>query len=104
MYLSGAYLKLGNIEQASKFTKKSAEWLEKIIDEKDKTTLRAGLAYHCARELQIKGNAQEALIALISAQEMFVRLSDNDRANKVYGPIGRAYLELGNLSMAYFAQ
>lgn len=99
-HLSGAYLKLGNIEQARKFSNKSAEWLEKVGNEKEKAELEAGLVYLRARELQIKGNTQEALTALISAQEMFVRLSDNDRANKVYGPIGQAYLELGNLSSA----
>lgn len=99
-HLAGAYLKLGNIEQATKFTNKSAEWLEKVSNETEKAQLEAGLVYLRARELQIKGNFQEALPALISAQEMFVRLSDNDRANKVYGPIGQAYLELGNLSSA----
>ena len=99
-HLSGAYLKLGNIEQAGKYSDKSAEWLFKVENGVEKTQLEAGFAYHRAKELQLRGNNQEALIALISAQEMFVRLSDNDRANKVYGPIGQVYLELGNLASA----
>ena len=99
-HLAGAYIKLGNIEQARIYTDKSAEWLNKVNNEVERNQLEAGLAYLRARELQLTGNFQEALPALISAQEMFVRLTDNDRANKVYGPIGQAYLELGNLSSA----
>lgn len=99
-HLSGAYLKLGNVEQASKYADRSAEWLKNVDNETEKAQLEAGLAYLRARELQFKGKFQEALIALISAQEMFVRLSDNDRANKVYGPIGEVYSELGNITSA----
>jgi tetratricopeptide (TPR) repeat protein len=99
-HLAGIYLKRNEIEQAEIYAKNAEDALKNVVDQRERDELIAGLAYQRARELQSKGDHASALTALISAQEMFARLADRDRAFKVYAPIGQVQLEMGDIAAA----
>ena len=99
-HLAGIHLKRGDLAQAEINAKNAEEALKNVTDPAQREELVAGLAYQRARELQSKGELAEALAALISAQEMFARLADRDRALKVYAPIGHVQLEMGDVASA----
>lgn len=99
-HLAGIHLKRNEIKQAEIYAKNAEDTLKNVADPRERDELVAGLAYQRARELQSKGDLAAALTALISAQEMFARLADRDRALKVYAPIGQVQLEMGDIAAA----
>ncbi len=99
-HLAGIHLKRGDIEQSALCASEAERALDKVTDAREHAELTAGLAYQRARELQRRGDFAAALPALVSAQELFARLADRDRALKVYGPIGQVQLEMGDVAAA----
>jgi tetratricopeptide (TPR) repeat protein len=99
-HLAGIHVKRNEIKQAEIYAKSAEDALKDVTDPRERDELIAGLAYQRARELQSKGELAAALAALISAQEMFARLADRDRALKVYAPIGQVQLEMGDVAAA----
>jgi len=97
-HLAGIHLKRGDLILAEQSADKAEAALKSVTDPRERDELSAGLAYQRARELQSKGKLPDALVALISAQELFAKLADKDRALKVYAPLGQVQFAMGDIA------
>jgi len=90
----------GDLQGAESFTRMSEDALSKVTDPGERDELSTNLDYLRARRLQVQGNNPAALAALTAVLQRFEKFADRDRAVKVYGPLGHAYMALGDLTTA----
>lgn len=99
-HLAGIAVKQGNLNEAECYANEAEAALHRIPPSPERDELVAGLVYQRATQLHARGDYSAALERLTWAQELFVRLSDRERAIKIYGNIGNAHLALGQLAQA----
>lgn len=99
-HLAGICVKQGKLDQAEAYCDQAEEALRLVSPGPECDELVAGLAYQRATQLHARGDHSGALSGLITAQELFMKLADRDRAIKLYGPIGHVHFAVGNLVAA----